>query len=202
VFRAASLAGPWTQLGTDVIGAGFPSYAMEDVGVAPNTFFYYVQSIDGVNLTANSTERAGRTEFAVGPGLNLVSLPFVQADEAIGTVLQTLSVRGAWTFDACSQTWSTYDASRPIGRNSLRTVSHAIGLYVDATAAGTFAVAGLVPGTTTIPLCTGWNLIGNPSWRTGYTVASLKAEVAASQVLGFDIESLGDFTQAIESIFG
>ena len=191
VFRAASLAGPWTQLGTDVIGAGFPSYAMEDVGVAPNTFFYYVQSIDGVNLTANSTERAGRTEFAVGPGLNLVSLPFVQADEAIGTVLQTLSVRGAWTFDACSQTWSTYDASRPIGRNSLRTVSHAIGLYVDATASGTFAVAGLVPGTTTIPLCTGWNLIGNPSWRSGYTVGSLKAELSASQVLGFSTAAPG-----------
>ena len=38
---------------------------------------------------------------------------------------------------------------------------------------------------TAISLCRGWNLVGNPSVRAGYTVAQLRVETGASSVLGF-----------------
>src|SRR5207247_440829 len=131
---------------------------------------------DGVGLIANSTQIAGRTQFAVAAGINYLSVPFIQADESLLTVLQTVNVAGAWTYDGCSGAWPSYSALRPAGQNSLRTASHQIGLAVDVSSAGTFAVAGLVPGTTAVGLCRGWNLVGNPSFRSGYTVAMLKAE--------------------------
>ena len=185
VFRASSAGGPYAQAGPDVTGVGFPQYNFVDPGVAPNTFFYYVRSIDGVGLMANSTQLAGRTQFAVTSGINYVSVPFVQADDSLLTVFQTVTLRGAWTYDCLSGTWPSWSALRPAGQNSLRTASHQVGLVIDAASAGTFAVAGLVPGTTAISLCRGWNLVGNPSVRAGYTVAQLRVETGASSVLGF-----------------
>ncbi len=185
VFRAPNLAGPFAQIGADITGAGLLTYTYTDVGVAPNTYFYYVRSIDGVGLMANSTQRAGRSQWAVLAGTNYVSTPFIQSDESIGTVFQTVNLRGAWTYDGCTRTWSSWSSSRLAGQNTLQTVSHRVGVIVDLVSAGTFAVAGIVPTTTPISLCTGWNLVGNPSFRPSYTVANLKAETGATQVLGF-----------------
>ena len=187
VFRSATVGGIYVQVGADISGVGFATYTYTDPNIAPNTFFYYVRSVDGVGLIANTTQIAGRTQFAVSAGMNYVSVPFVQADESLGVVLQTLSVRGAWAYDRCvaGGTWYSWSSSRPAGQNSLQTISHRIGLIVDAASSGTFAVAGIVPLTTSVSLCSGWNLVGNPSFRAGYTVGSLRGETAASSVLGF-----------------
>ncbi|TLZ58323.1 MAG: hypothetical protein E6K17_01185 [Methanobacteriota archaeon] len=185
VFRGATLSGAFAQIGADITGVGLPTYTYTDVGVAPNTYFYYIRSVDGVGLIANSTQRAGRTQFAVAAGKNYVSLPLVQADESLGAVLQTLNVRGAWTYDGCSNAWSSWSSARPAGQNPFQIVSHRLGVILDLGAAGTFAVAGLVPVTTTFSLCKGWNFVGNPSFRTAYTVANLRFDTGASAVLGF-----------------
>ncbi len=124
--------------------------------------------------------------------MNYVSVPFVQADESLGTVLQNVNVRGTWTYDGCTRTWSSWSSGRPAGQNPLLTLSHRVGVIVDLAAAGTFAVAGIVPTSTTISLCAGWNLVGNPSFRTGYTVANLKAETGATAVLGFSAAAPGN----------
>ena len=193
VFRSASIGGPYAQVGADINGVGLPTYSLVDPNVAPNTFFYYVRSTDGAGLIANSTQTAGRTQFAVAAGMNYLSVPFIQADESLSAVLQTVNVAGAWTFDRCvgGGTWYSWSSQRPAGHNSLQSVSHRVGLIVDATAAGTFAVAGIVPTSTTISLCTGWNLVGDPSFRSGYTVASLKADTGVVSVLGFSPTSPG-----------
>ena len=187
VFRSATIGGTYAQVGLDINGVGIPQYSFTDANVAPNTFFYYVRSIDGVGLMANSSQTAGRSQFAVSAGMNYLSVPFIQADESIGVVLQTVGVRGAWTYDRCAPggAWYSWSSQRPAGHNSLQTVSHRVGLIVDATAAGAFAVAGIVPSSTTFNLCAGWNLVGYPSFRAGYTVLSLKTDAGVLSVLGF-----------------
>src|SRR5436309_2699618 len=130
VFRSASIGGPYAQVGADINGVGLPTYSLVDPNVAPNTFFYYVRSTDGAGLIANSTQTAGRTQFAVAAGMNYLSVPFIQADESLSAVLQTVNVAGAWTFDRCvgGGTWYSWSSQRPAGHNSLQTVSHRVGL--------------------------------------------------------------------------
>jgi hypothetical protein len=192
VFRATSLTGSFTQIGANITGVGLPTYAYTDLGVAPNTYFYYVRSLDGVGHMANSTQRAGRTQFNVAAGMNYVSVPFVQTDESLGTVLQSITVRGAWTYDGCGRTWTSWSSARPQARNPLQTLSHRVGFIIDIGAPGTFAVAGIVPGSTTFSLCAGWNFVGNPSFRPGYTVGNLKTDTGASSVLGFAAAAPGN----------
>ena len=121
-----------------------------------------------------------------------MSTPLIQSDESITTVFQTVNLRGAWTYDGCTRTWYSWSSSRIAGQNTLQTVSHRVGVIVDLVGAGTFAVAGIVPTTTTIPLCTGWNLVGNPSFRPSYTVLNLKQDTGATQVLGFSPAAPGN----------
>ncbi len=185
VFRAPAVAGPWTQLGPVVSASGRPDYTVTDTGVGSNTYYYKIEARDGANNTANTTRYAGRTEFAVASGLNFLSYPFEQYDESLLTVFQTFNARGAWTYDGFSRTWKTYSASRPMGQNDLQRIGLGTGVYVDVGAAGTFAVAGLLPTSTNLQLYTGWNFVGYPTVRTGYTVANLKADTAATLVLGF-----------------
>src|SRR5438093_13576918 len=115
-------------------------------------FFFFFQAEDGIR------------DWSV-TGVQTCALP-------IWAVFQTLNVRGAWTYDRCTSggIWRSWSVGRPAGQNGLQTASHTAGLIVDTVSAGTFAVAGIVPTSTSIPLCAGWNLVGNPSFRVGYTV--------------------------------
>ena len=64
--------------------------------------------------------------------------------------------------------WKSYNLAKPPGLNDLMNVSYTMGLWVHIPDAGSLGdgfidIEGIMPGTTAIPLYTGWNLVGYPS---------------------------------------
>lgn len=101
-------------------------------------------------------------------GWNLVALPLTPSDQAPSTLLSTLanSYDLVYAYQACdtADPWKKYTptASLPF-LNDLKALTVQQGLWVRATSAAWWTVSGAAPTTTSIPLCTGWNLIGYPS---------------------------------------
>jgi hypothetical protein len=100
-------------------------------------------------------------------GWNLISLPLEQRDGAISEVLS--SIDGKWdciqTYDALSpDPWKTNATFKSAALNDLHTLDHRIGFWINTTEPGvTLIVSGDLPTSTSIPLYTGWNLVGYPS---------------------------------------
>ena len=193
VFRSTSLSGTYTQVGSDVPGTGATTYSLTDIGAgdqAPSlTYFYRIETVDLAGNTANSTGRAGKLSVDLPAGVSLLSLPLIQSDATLTLVLQTLfapvALKGAWTYDGCTQTWLTYSSSRSVGLNSLRTIGRGVGVYVDLAAADRFTIAGVLPATTRITLCGGWNLISFPSFAS-VTAGQVMSSTGATAMLAFD----------------
>ena len=193
VMRSTTLTGTYTQVGSDVPGTGAATYSYTDVGAgdpAPSpTYFYRIRTVDPGGNTADSASRAGKFSVDLPAGVSLVSLPFLQVDSTLTVVLQTLlaptPLRGAWTFDGCTGAWSTYASARPLAQNTLRTITIRQGMYVDLAIADRLTVAGLLPTTTRIQLCGGWNLVAFPSFAS-ITAGQVMAATGASAVLAFD----------------
>ena len=99
-------------------------------------------------------------------------------------MFQGVSLGGVWAFDACSGGWRSYVPGRP--GNSLTNVPAGAGLYVDAAVAGRLTIAGLLPTTTAIPVCAGWNLVGFPSVSASITAADARRDLGAIEVLAAD----------------
>jgi parallel beta-helix repeat protein len=170
----------------------------------PNNYFYRVCAIGLNNTSKCASNQAGKFTRSLSEGVNLVSIPLLQSDESIGTVLQTLQWNKAWTYDAISQEWKSRMKSKPYG-GTLQYVGHTVGLWVNVTQDSNLTVAGVVLTTTRINLQAGWNLVGFPSFDDNLTVADLKTVVPVERIEGFDalvppyflrIMSDGDFLQA------
>ena len=82
---------------------------------------------------------------------------------------------GSWTSYYPHKTYCTLDQ-----------ITTGMGIWVDVTSGSYLTIAGRVPTTTDVYLARGWNLIGFPSFDTGYTIADLKAESGAMNVETFD----------------
>jgi parallel beta-helix repeat protein len=150
-----------------------------------NNYFYYVCAINGTGNSSCSSDQAAKFTCPLSEGSNLISIPLIQSDETIQTVLQTPSYDNAWSFDPINQEWKSYMKSKPYGQ-SLEHLNHTIGIWVNVTQDSNLTVAGVVPTSTTIDLQAGWNLVGFPSFDDNYTVADLKAAVAVERIEGFD----------------
>ena len=196
VFRSTTLTGAYAQVGADVPGTLSATYTYTDLGagdLAPSaTYFYRIRTVDSAGNTADSTSRAGKFSLDLPIGVSLISLPFIQLDPTLTVVLQTLlgptPLRGAWTFDGCTQTWLTYANARPAAQNPLKTIGRGQGVYVDLVAADRLTVAGILPippATTRIQLCTGWNLVSFPSFAA-ITAGQAMTATGASALLAFD----------------
>lgn len=190
VFRATAIGGPYAQIGADIPGTGSPPTPYTDAGAgdpAPSlTYFYLIRTVDGAGNIADSTSRAAKFSQDLAAGVSLVSFPVVAADTSLGGLLQTLTFRGAWTYDGCAGgTWLSYSSARPAGQNSLTSVARSQGLYVDLAAPDRLTVAGLVPTTTRVQLCSGWNLVGFPGFAS-MTALQVRTATGASAVLEFD----------------
>ncbi|TLZ58217.1 MAG: hypothetical protein E6K17_01530 [Methanobacteriota archaeon] len=204
VFRATTLAGAYAQVGADVTGTGSATYSYTDVGAgdqAPSpTYFYRIRTVDAAGNTADSATRAGKFSVDLPAGRSLISLPLTQADTTLTVVLQTLlaptPLRGAWVYDGCTGSWITYSSVRPIGQNGLKTIARGQGVYLDLVAGDRFTVAGLVPTTTRIQLCGGWNLVAFPSFAS-LTAGQVMAATGASAILDFDPVALPGQTRTM-----
>ena len=151
----------------------------------PNNYFYRVCAIGLNNTSKCASNQAGKFTRSLSEGVNLVSIPLLQSDESVGTVLQTLQWDNTWSYDPINQEWKSFSKSKPYGQ-SLEYLNHTMGIWVNVTQDSNLTVAGVVPTSTTIDLHAGWNLVGFPSFDDNYTVADLKVAVAAERIEGLD----------------
>ncbi len=161
-------------------------YLHENAGEGdPSNYFYYVCAISRTGNSSCSLDQVGKFTRPLYKGPNLVSIPLIQSDESIQTVLQTLSYNNAWSYNPINQEWKSFVKSRPYNQ-SLEYVNHTIGFWVNVTKDCNYTIAGIVPIQTTIHLREGWNLVSYPSFEKGYSVADLGQEVDATvRVEGF-----------------
>lgn len=120
------------------------------------------ETVSGID--ASLTRQVMMTNKVLGTGWNLVNLALTEGGEAPETVLDSIagnySVAYAW--DNCgSGEWLSYNPDDPL--SDLETIDPSMGVWLDMTSTDTISLDGLHPITTTITLCTGWNLIGYPS---------------------------------------
>jgi parallel beta-helix repeat protein len=146
--------------------------------------FYIVCAVDSWNKTACSENQAGKFVRPLSEGLNLVSIPLIQSDERMQSVLKTVPFDRTWTYDSTDQDWKSYVKSKPYF-GEFRYVDHTVGFWINVTGDSNLTVAGVVPETTQISLKSGWNLVSFPSFQQGYQVADLKADVSADRVERF-----------------
>jgi parallel beta-helix repeat protein len=152
----------------------------------PNNYFYIICAIDRNNFTACAEDQAGKFTRPLSHGPNLVSVPLIQSNESIETVLQTVRYDKAWYYDSLSGEWKWYMTSKTY-RRGLWNMDHTDGIWVNVTQNCNLTVAGMVPAQTTIHLYEGWNLVSFPSLNTSYSVSDLKTEIGATRVEGYDL---------------
>jgi WD40 repeat protein len=187
IYRATSFGrngAGYLLIGSASSGTG--EFLDEHVGEGdPNSYFYRVCAVDALTRSSCSEQQVGKFTRPLSPGPNLVSVPLVQSDENIETVLQTLRYDQAWFYDTSSQEWIWSMKSKTY-RRGLWNMNHTGGVWVNVTESSRLTVAGAVPTQTVIHLQSGWNLVSFPSFNTSYTVADLKAETGATRVEGME----------------
>ena len=190
VFRATSFSGPYTQVGAEHLEDGASTYTFVDFGAgdlsSSRTYFYFVQTVDLAGNVANGSQRAAKLSFDLPARAFYVSIPVLLTDSSPASVFRTASPRAAWTYDGCTDRWLSYSPSRETALNSLQAITTAQGLFVDMAAPDRLTVVGLVPTTTSVPLCVGWNLVGFPRF-TSMTVDEVLTATGANAILEFNV---------------
>jgi hypothetical protein len=159
-----------------------------DVGAGegdPSNHFYLICAVEVTGLSECSQDQAGKFTKALSQGMNLVSIPLVQWDESLSTVLQTVDFDEAWGYDSSGARWSWQMEYKPYNRGLLN-LDHTMGFWIDVSRDSNLTVAGVVPMTTYIDLQPGWRLVGFPSFSTSFTVGDLKWLVYVEEAEGYD----------------
>ena len=187
----------WRGSSYDTDGAGYQLLGYVDNGIDtyvdalagegdPNNYFYGVTAMALSGQEAYSRTQAGKITRPLALGPNLISVPLIQSNESIETVLQTVKYDNAWLYNSSSQEWKWFMKSKEY-RRGLYNINHAMGIWVNVTQNSNLTVAGVIPAQTIIHLQEGWNLVSFPSYNSSYTVADLKAEAGATRVEGYDL---------------
>jgi hypothetical protein len=127
-------------------------------------------------------------------GWNLVSVPLIQSNTSIQSVLSNISgkydiVQWYNASDTLDH-WKTYSTFKPSSQNDLSNVNHTVGFWLHTTMACNLTVYGPRPTSTNINLKAGWNLVGYPARNDStYNVTQLKAGTGATKVEGIDLTS-------------
>ncbi len=140
---------------------------------------------------AGLVQKAATDEIPLLAGFNLISIPEEPADPDPAAVLNPIGglYNRAFAYDACDVTdpWKVYDPADPAA-SDLTAIDHKIGLWLDATAATDLPSDGVLPATTALNLCVGWNLIGFPAAQPRHPLAAL-APIAGKwqRIFGYDV---------------
>ena len=126
-------------------------------------YFVYVQANDTDGYT-NWKGQAGKFVRFMEAGKRIASVPLVQDDETLETVLQSLTgsynhVRYYKSSDQ-SDHWKSYWTFKTY--RTLFEINHKMGFWIQITKDDHLVVAGLVPEVTEIQLGHQWNLVGYP----------------------------------------
>lgn len=117
------------------------------------------------HIQAEFEQRPTTTSVPLQTGWNLISLPRRPVDSAVEQVLASVmpDVEKVFAMRPCDDGgWKLFDSSAPGWVNDLHAVDESLGFWVKMKAEGTLSVSGEQPTATSIPLCTGWNLVGFP----------------------------------------
>jgi hypothetical protein len=171
------------------IPQGTSYYVDVDAGdIDPNNYFYYVQANDTSNNT-NWSGQASKFSKQLSIGKQLISIPLVQSDTNIATILQTIegNYNNAQWYDPLNTEdhWKTYSTIKPSGSNNLLNADHKIALWINMISGDTLTITGKVPSSTSIQLYEGWNFVGYPS-LIDRTVGNALNGITYEQVEGFD----------------
>ena len=151
----------------------------------PGNYFYRVCALNATDGSICASDQAAKFTRPQAPGPNLVSIPLIQSNESIETVLQTVAYDRAWFYDSSSGEWKWYMRNKEY-RRGLWKMSHSLGMWVNVTEDSNLTVAGVVPTQTTIHLYEGWNLLSFPSFNSSYAVYDLRMDTGALRVEGYD----------------
>ena len=186
VLRSTSPRGPYVDVSGAIPGNGSATYAFVDParGADASDYFYRIETVDAASNAANSTSLLVKVHLAFAAGPNLLGMPIDLTDPRFGNLTAGHAWADAWTYDACSGGFGW--ASAIPSDAATFTLPKAQGFWLNATAADSLTLVGLLPGVSQIRLCTGWNLISLPGFAAGMTVQSVKASTGASLVEGFD----------------
>ena len=150
-----------------------------------SNYFYQIRAVDFANNSAPYATQAGKFVRNLAPGWRLVSIPLEQKDEFTDAVLRTLDFEVVRYYYAGS--WKSYYPQR--NYCDLTQIGTHMGLWVNVVSGSNLTVAGRVPTTTVVNLARGWNLVGYPSFDTGYTIADMKADSGALGAEVYDATS-------------
>lgn len=164
-----------------------------------NNYFYLICGRNDINRTTCAENQAGKFTRSLAPGPNLVSLPLIQSNESIETVLQTVQYNKAWSYNSSSQEWKTYMESKPY-KGSLDRIDHRMGIWVNVTENSNLTIAGVVSPQPTIYMRTGWNLVSFPSFNMAFSVKDLKATIGATRVEGCDPAAPPNFLRVLGDV--
>ena len=98
----------------------------------------------------------------------MISIPLEPADPAPAEVLSSISgyYDQVFAYEGCTpeDPWLKYVPGGPDPFNTLTSMDARHGYWINITNPVTMSVSGSLPFSTSMDLCTGWNLIGYASW--------------------------------------
>ncbi|MFQ5909568.1 MAG: PKD domain-containing protein [Thermoplasmata archaeon] len=151
-----------------------------------SNYFFYVQANDTDGYVSWNGQ-VGKFVRFLEAGRRIASVPLIQDDEALETVLQSLSgsynhVRYYKSSDQ-SDHWKSYWTFKY--HRDLYYINHGMGFWIKMTKDDHLVVAGLVPGATETDLGHQWNFVGYPCF-TPMQVQEALAGVDYKTVDGYD----------------
>ena len=113
---------------------------------------------------------SGLTQLSLSTGWNLVSIPIVPSSTTFNDVLASIvgEYDLVYSYIASDPTdpWKKYNTAAPPFLNDLTEINERMGFWIRTSGAKPLTVSGVAPLSPTIPLVTGWNLVGYPSQVT------------------------------------
>jgi hypothetical protein len=209
VFRGTTYdpIGGWSYPNRTFLPPGTTSYVDVQAGEGdPNSYFYSICASDPLDFIACAYDQVSKFTRQLTQGVNLVSVPLALQDHSIESVLQTVDLDKAWTYDSFSGEWKSYTSFKPYS-GDLITLNRTMGVWVDVSNDCNLTVAGIVARNTVIQLYARWNLVGYPSFNATYTTSDLKTAVNSQRVeeyntsVPYHLKVLGD-TEFIQAGYG
>ncbi|MCK4267041.1 MAG: hypothetical protein KAX31_07145, partial [Thermoplasmata archaeon] len=150
-------------------------------------------NVDAVWIRVQYDDVAVTFTIPITAGWNLISVPFIQADTSVTSVLDDDGGNTFWNYVQCYDAadgdhWKTYATFKPSSVNDLADIDNKMGVWVHITDPGTdnaLATTGAPPSSTDITLLAGWNLVGYPCLE-GKSVADALAGVPYDGIECFD----------------
>jgi hypothetical protein len=148
-------------------------------------YFYVVVAANDNGVGRASANQGAKLAKHCAQGTGMVSIPLNLSSNDLVTILGTFDYNIAWWFDptAPSDHWKSHNPNRPV--NDLSHYNRTMALWVEVNSDSYLTVAGMVPSSTYIPIYSGWNLIGHPSFSSR-TVSDMLSSISYERVEAFD----------------